>query len=135
MIIMDRTAAFYSQPTYVQRGGGLPVYSGSRRQRGGSVLGSLKSMFMPIIDNIKASAIKNAKQEAWGLAKGLAWDAFRGKNMANSFKERGLHHAKQLGKNTIRDAVGIVSAPIKRKRQAIRKKRPLKRRKRTAKNF
>ena len=135
--MMDQTAIFYSQPTYVQRGAGLPVYSGSRRQRGGSILGSLKSMVMPFFNNIKNAAINRAKQGAWNLAKGVAWDTIRGKNVVDSVKSRGIHEVKELGKGTLSDVTGIVTAPIKRKRQAIRKKlsRPLKRRKVTAKNF
>lgn len=50
---MDRTATFYSQPSYVQRGAGLPVYSGSRRQRGGSVLGAVKNFIMPVVSGLK----------------------------------------------------------------------------------
>ena len=39
---MDHTAAFYSRPSYV--GGAGPIFSGARRQRGGSVFGALKSI-------------------------------------------------------------------------------------------
>ena len=40
---MDYTVDFYSRPSF--RRSGFPIFSGSRRQRGGSVLGSLKKIF------------------------------------------------------------------------------------------
>ena len=49
---MDRTAAFYSRPSYV--GAGFPVFAGSRRQRGGSILGALKSMVGPVLSSLKS---------------------------------------------------------------------------------
>ena len=55
---MDRTAAFYAGPSY--RGSGFPVFSGSRRQRGGSILGAIKSMVMPVLGTIGKSALKQA---------------------------------------------------------------------------
>lgn len=135
---MDRTAAFYSQPSYVQRGGGgLPVYSGSRRQRGGSVLGAIKSFIMPFLGNVKQKAIQRAKQEAWGLAKGVALDAFHGRNIANSLKRRGIHHAKQLGKNVLYDATSAITDPVRRKRKATTTKanRSLRKRRKVVRNF
>ena len=45
----DRTAAFYSGPSYTFRGAGFPVYSGSRRQRGGSILGALARNVLPAL--------------------------------------------------------------------------------------
>lgn len=97
---MDRTANFYSQPTYVQRGG-LPIYSGSRRQRGGNVLGALKNFFMPIL----GSAAKRGLKSAVGLAKDVVTDAFAGKNIGQSFKNRGITRAKRLGMDTFNDVV------------------------------
>ena len=134
---MDRTAAFYSQPTYIQRGGGLPVYSGSRRQRGGSVLGALKSFIMPFLGNIKQNTIKRAKQEAWNIAKGVALDAFQGKNLKNSVKERGIHHVKQLGKNVLHDTTTAITGEASRKRKAVVRKikAPFRKRRRVVKNF
>ena len=128
---MDRTTAFYSQPSYVQRGSGLPVYSGARRQRGGSILGALKNFMMPIVQNVKRNAIRHGKQEAWKLAKGVAWDAFRGRNIADSIKNRGTHGLRQLGKNVIHGVVdGIGGSPTptptptrKRKASAASRKR------------
>ena len=95
---MDRTANFYSQPTYA-RGGALPIYSGSRRQRGGNVLGAIKSFFMPILDNAKRRGISSGIQ----LAKNVAWDAFTGKPIKQSLKTRGIEQAKQFGINVAKD--------------------------------
>ena len=146
---MDRTAAFYSQPTYVQRGGGaLPIYAGSRRQRGGSLLGALKSLAMPFVNTIKQNAIRHAKQQAFGLAKDMAFDAFRGRNLGDSLKRHGIRRAKQLGKNVVFDTISTATDPIKRKSKAAantisrkRKaatntiKRTFKRRRKSVKNF
>jgi len=115
---MDRTAHFYSQPTYV-RGGSLPIYSGSRRQRGGNVLGALKSFFMPIL----GKAARRGVGSALGLAKDVAIDAFSGKNIPNSLKTRGIKRAKQFGIDTIKDVV----------EQMPRKATPSRKRKRTPK--
>lgn len=144
---MDRTATFYSQPSYVQRGAGLPVYSGSRRQRGGSVLGAVKNFIMPIVSSLKNRAIRRVKGETWRLAKGLAADAITGRNMVQSVKNRGLQSVKRLGKNTaidtaasiVRAASGNRTAPIhpgtaSRKRKAPLKKRTLAK-KRRVQNF
>ena len=133
--MMDRTAAFYSQPTYVQRGAGLPIYSGSRRQRGGSILGALKGFIMPLLGGIKNKAVQRAKSEAWGLAKDVALDAFTGKNIKQSLKTRGLQHVKRLGKGVATDALASVTTPVSRKRKApvTKTKRPVK--KRRVQNF
>ena len=50
--IMDDTLAFYSRPSTEYRGGGFPVFAGSRRQRGGGIFGSLKRFFLPIAKNV-----------------------------------------------------------------------------------
>ena len=102
---MDRTANFYSQPTYVQQGG-LPIYSGSRRQRGGGVLGAIKSFFMPILGNVA----KRGVQSALGLAKDVAIDAFTGRKITDSLKNRGIKRAKQLGVDTFKDVVNQIGA-------------------------
>ena len=127
---MDRTATFYSQPTYGQRGGGLPIYSGSRRQRGGSILGALKSFIMPFLGNAKRNVIRHAKSQVWNLAKNVTQDVIRGRNVGQALKRRGIQHAKQLGKNVLHDTVGSAIAPAQRKRKAPARhaKRPTKKR-------
>ena len=122
---MDRTATFYASPTYVQRGGGIPIFSGSRRQQGGGILGALKIFFMPLLQGVKQRVVNRAKSEAWGLAKNVALDAFRGKNIGSSLKTHGLQSAKRLGKNVILDTVSQVkgSASRKRPKRAPKKKK------------
>ena len=137
---MDRTAAFYSQPSYVQRGGGLPVYSGSRRQRGGSILGALKSFIMPIFQTVKRTALKQGKQAAVKMAKDVAVDAITGRNIGNSIKTRGINSIKQLGKNTLHaaaDAIGGTSTSVTRRKRKAPATLPGKRRKKrkVVKNF
>ena len=122
--VMDRTAHFYSQPTYVQRGAGLPVYSGSRRQRGGSILGALKGFIMPFLGGVKNRALKRAKSEAFGLVKDVALDAMSGKNVGQSLKTRGLQRAKRLGKGVVKDTAGAIIGPATR--QPVSRKRAAK---------
>lgn len=133
---MDRTAAFYASPTYVQRGGGVPIFSGSRRQRGGGILGAIKNFFMPLLQGVKQKVINRAKSEAWGLAKNVAMDAMRGRNVGQSLKTHGLQSAKRLGKNVILDTVSQVKGSASRKRQkrGPKKRQPAAKRARKA-NF
>ena len=107
---MDRTANFYTQPTYVARGGALPIYSGSRRQRGGNVLGAIKSFFMPILAKIAKRGVRSAAS----MAKNVAFDAFLGKNIKQSVKNRGINEAKQLGMDAVNEMFRQISRPRKR---------------------
>ena len=79
---MDKTAQFYAQPSYLQYGRGLPVYSGSRRQRGGSVLGALQRFIMPFLSGMKRQAIQRVKSGALGLAGDVLTDTLAGRNVA-----------------------------------------------------
>ena len=81
---MDRTANFYSSPSYV--GGSFPVFSGSRRQRGGSIFGALKNFFMPILTGFGKKLAKRGAKEAFGLAKDVARDALSNKNVSHTIK-------------------------------------------------
>ena len=54
---MDQTAYFYSRPSHDFRGGAFNVFTGSRRQRGGAIFGSLKGAFMPIAKNLGKVAL------------------------------------------------------------------------------
>ena len=125
---MDRTAAFYASPSYVQRGGGIPIFSGSRRQRGGSILGAIKNFFMPLLPGIKNYAVNKAKSAALGLTKNVVSDVVRGKNIGQSIKSRGINAAKALGKDVLNDSLGILSTPrTQAKRVGKRKRKSLKR--------
>ena len=103
MIVMDRTARFYSNPTY---GGGFPVFAGTRRRRrGGSFFGSLANAAMPIL---KSLASKGASQ-ALSFAKDVAGDVMSGKNVKSALMSQGLRHAKRLGSEVLGSAFGNAS--------------------------
>ena len=88
-LIMDRTAAFYSRPSHDFRGGSFNVFAGSRRQRGGSIFGTLKNMFMPVAKTLGPAAL------AAGV--GLAQDVMRDKASGKSFKDAMLQHGRKRG--------------------------------------
>lgn len=117
--VMDRTSAFYSRPSYV--GGGGNVFAGSRRQRGGSVLGALKSVVSPILSGVGSSLKKNAISNAVGLAGDVMGDVFRGRNIGKSLINRGKQRGMATLKGTFQDVTGMS------KRPGVRKKRKLKR--------
>ena len=81
---MDHTAAFYSRPSYV--GAGFPVHPGSRRQWGGSILGSIAKFALPMLTNLGRAALG----QAVGLAKDVAQDALSGQNIGDALKRRGV---------------------------------------------
>ena len=120
---MDRTAAFYASPTYVQRGGGIPIFSGSRRHRGGSILGAIKNFFMPLLPGIKNYAVKKVTSAAAGLANNVVQDALSGKHIGQSLKSRGLQSMKRLGKDVFQDSASLVRGSASRKRPIRAKKR------------
>ena len=105
---MDRTAAFYSAPSYHYRGaGGFPVFSGSRRQRGGGILGSLAKMAMPMLKTVGKAALG----QAVGFAKDVATDIAQGRNVRQSLKNRGLKRLKNTAMTSLSNIVGKRSTP------------------------
>ena len=91
---MDATQAFYSQPSYHYRGGGFPVFAGSRRQRGGSLLGSFAKMVMPVLGAVGKAALGQAA----GLAQDLVEDAAQRRSLRQSLRQHGLRRLR----NTLR---------------------------------
>lgn len=134
---MDRTAAFYASPTYIQRGSGaIPIFSGSRRQRGGSILGAMKNFFMPLLQGVKNVAVRRAKSAALGLAKNVAQDVMSGRNLGSSLKTRGLQSVRRLGKDVLQDAVSHVKTTSRKRLKTPKKrKHPPAKRARKAENF
>lgn len=126
---MDRTAQFYSGPSY---GGGIPIFTGARRQRGGSILGALKSFFVPLVSGFA----KKGARAAMNVAQNVVGDAISGRNVKTSLKQHGIKAAKRLGGEMLSSAVGQMNSVlgpniISRKRPAPRKaKQSAKRRKR-----
>ena len=113
---MDHTATFYSRPSYV--GGAGPIFTGARRQRGGSVFGAIKSVVLPLLSGVGNNIKKNAMKNALGLATDLAGDVFMGRNMKSSL----LNRVKQRGLKTLRDTFADVRGmPLRRKRKGVKR--------------
>lgn len=98
---MDRTANFYSRPSHDFHGGSFHVFSGSRRQRGGSIFGSLKKFFSPIAKSLGSAALASGI----GLVKDVAQDGMLGKNLKDSL----IKHGKARGRNFANTALQTVT--------------------------
>ena len=120
---MDYAAKFYSSPHHV--GSGV-VYSGARRQRGGSALGALKSMVLPIAKTVGPKLIKKvgkiAKRQLFGLATDLIADKVSGKNMTDSLKSHGKSRLLQGATQGLKTIGNMINPP--KTRRAAAKKRP-----------
>jgi len=80
---MDRTAAYYSGPSfhYSGNGGAFGVYSGSRRQRGGGIFGSLARLILPVASSVGKRILRQGARTAIDLTKNVVSDALEGKNV------------------------------------------------------
>ena len=116
---MDRTAAFYMRPSYDFHGSGFPVFMGSRRQRGGSIFGSLKRFFTPIAKNVG----RHLLSQGVGLAKDIASDALAGKNIKESILSHGKARAKDLGTTVLKQGIGTLSSMVGQGRRRRRRRR------------
>ena len=119
---MDRTAAFYAGPSY--RGAGFPVFSGSRRQRGGSILGAIKSMVMPVLGTIGKTALK----QAVGFAGDVVGDISKGRSIRSSLRSHGLKRLKNVGSEALQTIVSSRKRPNPSTRRAPPAKRQRKKR-------
>ena len=137
---MDSTANFYSRPSYVFRGAGLPIYSGSRRQRGGSIFGALKKFALPL----RKSLLKKGAKQALGLVADIAGDVMRGQNLKSSLIQHGKSRAKNFGKDALAEGIQSISGMIgkggsyalrKRKRRSKSSRRRPKKKRRTSKSL
>ena len=127
---MDRTAAFYSAPSYY-RGGGFPVFARSRRQRGGSILGSIARVAMPMLKSLGKAVLG----QAVGFAKDVAGDVVEGRNIRASLKQRGLKRLKNTalsGLSTIADQVTRRDTPLGKRQAASHRKQPARKKRRQA---
>ena len=115
---MDYTAEFYSRPSTDFRGGGFPVFSGSRRQRGGNIFGSIKNFFLPIAKKLGRKLFTTGI----GLATDIARDAMEGKSIKNALKERGKTYAKDFGKAAAAEGIGALTNMVGRGRRRARKR-------------
>ena len=116
---MDRTAQFYSQPTY-SRGGGLPVFSGSRRQRGGSFFGAIKSIFMPIIEGIA----KRGAKHGMNLATNVGKDIIQGRNFKDSLRNRAVNELQSMMTIKPSKKTKQSSKTISKPRKSVKRKIP-----------
>ena len=105
---------FYSRPSYLSGAGA--IYSGARRQRGGSVFGALKSIVTPLISGIGRSLKKNVVNNAIGFASDVVGDITSGKNVKQSLLNRGKQRSLQTLKQTF-------TKPTTRKPKRISRRR------------
>lgn len=117
--VMDRTSAFYARPSYV--GGGGSIYAGSRRQRGGSVFGALKSIVSPVLSGVGQSLKKHAINNAVGLAGDVMGDVFRGRNVTKSLMNRGKQRGIATLKGAFSDVTGMGKTAIARKKKRMKR--------------
>lgn len=120
---MDETTAFYSRPTYDQRGGFNP-FAGSRRQRGGGIFGSLARMFLPAVKNLGKSLLQQGASHGLGMAKDVMGDVSQGKSLKDAFVKRGKARAKLLGRDVASRGMTTLRGMIgKGGRRALRKRK------------
>lgn len=104
-----------------QVGHGLPVFIGTRSQRGrglGSFLSSVGRMVLPILKTGGKALLREGALTGMQVAQ----DALEGRNVKEAFRSR----AADAGKRLLRGAVSDVSASIKRRatpRQTSHKKK------------
>ena len=103
---MDRTASFYSRPSYY--GAGFPVFAGSRRMKGGSILGALKGIVTPLLKTVGKSALR----QAVGFASDVADDVISGRNIKDSLKSRGKSHAIKFAKGAASTALSSAKSAL-----------------------
>lgn len=125
--MMDLTASFYSRPSHDYHGAGFPAFSGSRRQRGGGILGSLKNFFYPTFKRIGKSIGRSLMNQGVGLAQDVANDALLGKNMKDSLINRGKSRAVSFGKSAAREGLDALSNMIGKGRRRGGRRRKTKR--------
>ena len=95
----DPTAHFYSQPSYV--GAGFPIFSGSRRQRGGNIFGALAKLVLPTAKAAGKAFVNRGIREGLGLAGDVGMAALTGRGkagMMQTLKNRGLKRLGNAGK-------------------------------------
>ena len=119
---MDATAHFYSSPT------GFTPFSGSRRQFGGGIFGSLARALVPKLKDFGKAAARRALNTATNVASDVA----QGASFGDALKSRGKEFLKESladGVNRIagqKRPAGLLVAPqqpVKRLRQGSRRRR------------
>ena len=118
---MDATAHFYSAPT------GFTPFSGSRRQTGGGIFGSIARALVPKLKDFGMAAARRALSTATNVASDIA----QGSNVGDALKSRG----KEFLRQSLADGVSristqkrpasllVASTPAKRLRQGRKKRK------------
>lgn len=103
--MINMSTDFYTEPSYMT--GGYTVYGGYRRQRGGGIFGSFRTMMAPLgrqmLSGMKTVAknktfrniAKKVAEKGAEVAAGVAIDALQGRNVGESIKERSREAALQ----------------------------------------
>ena len=103
LLNMDRAQHFYSRPSYV--GGSFPVYSGSRRQSGGSVFGAIGRSVAPAASTIG----KTLGREALGFVGDVAHDVADGSSFKDALKARAKERIQRTLERGIQSGVQKVA--------------------------
>ena len=118
---MDATAHFYSAPT------GFTPFSGSRRQVGGGIFGSLARAIIPKLKDFG----KAAAHRALATATNVASDIAQGYSIGDALKS----HGKEFLKDSLSDGINriaaqkrppsllVASTPPKRMKQGPKRRR------------
>ena len=123
---MNRTHDFYSRPSYVG-GTGFPVYSGSRRQRGGSIFGATLRQVLPDGATVK----KAVGKQVLGFVGDVAKDVMRGESAGDALKNCAKERAAGILSKGVKNLSGIAGKAIARqlkKSAPSNQHRPAKRR-------
>ena len=114
---MNRTHDFYSRPSYV---GGIsfPVYSGSRRQRGGSIFGSALRQILPDGATVK----KALGRQVMGFVGDVAKDVMAGESIGDAMKERAKERAADILSEGVKKMSNMAGQAITRN---LKRKRPV----------
>lgn len=114
------TDTFYTSPSYMS-GGSYTIYSGARRHRGGSFLGSLSRFIAPIsrqaVSGLKTlsrnKTVRNIAKQAITrgaeAAANVTADALKGRNVADAIKQ----YSTEAAFNAYSDATQPVSRKLK----------------------
>ena len=133
-IVMDRTAVYYSSPSYTFGASAMPIFSGSRRQRGGSIFGTIKGFLMPVLSSLGKKIAKRGAREAVGFAKDVASEAFTSNKLsANPVKRIAKKRALSLGRFATDEGLDANQKMIDSGRRSRRRKRRLQPRRKVGK--
>ena len=128
---MDRTANYYSGPTfrYAGSGGTFGVYSGSRREKGGIIFGSLARTILPVFGAVGKKILRRGAHKALDVTQNVVKDTIAGKNVVNSLKTHARNGAKKLSRFAVDESANAARSMIGSGRRRKRKAKPRTKRK------